>query len=49
MTLKKKKKDSFMQTQTLKVLWVGLVKALPVLPVGDTVQVPGSGQQGLVP
>ncbi len=38
-----------MQTQTLEILRVGLVVALPVLAVGDTVQVPGSGQQGLVP
>lgn len=34
---------------TGEILWVSLVMALPVLAVGDTVQVPGSGQQGLVP
>lgn len=38
-----------MQTQTLKILGVSLVNALPVLAIGDTVQVPGRGQQGLVP
>lgn len=35
--------------QTLEILWVGPVMALPVLTVGDAVQVPGSGQQGAVP
>lgn len=34
---------------TGEILRVGLVMAKPVLAVGDTVQVPGSGQQGLVP
>lgn len=38
-----------MQTQTLKVLRVDPVHALPILAVGDTVQVPGRGEQGLVP
>lgn len=38
-----------MWTQTLKILRVGFVKARPILAVGDTVQVPGSRQQGLVP
>lgn len=40
---------SIMETQTIEILWIGLVKPPPVLAIGDTVQVPGSGQQGLVP
>lgn len=49
---KKKKKpchENISSRRTLKILRVGLVMAVPVLAVGDTVQVPGSGQQGLVP
>ena len=49
---KKKKKpchENISSRRTLKILRVGLVMAAPVLAVGDTVQVPGSGQQGLVP
>lgn len=34
---------------TGEILRVSLVLDLPVLAVGDKVQVPGSGQQGLVP
>lgn len=49
---KKKKKpchENISSRRTLEILRVGLVMAAPVLAVGDTVQVPGSGQQGLVP
>lgn len=47
--MKRSRKVNQPWRQTLEILWVCRVMAPPVLAVGDTVQVPGSGQQGLVP